>query len=77
MSIEPQPSSKPISGSAAPAQNAWMRLLAWIEAFEDALNTSYDEIQDRRILALELDVARLKQRLDATAIDDPYRAELP
>jgi hypothetical protein len=42
--------------------SAWRRFLAWVQAFEEAMDTSYDEIQDRRILALERKVASLRSR---------------
>ena len=59
----------------SPAQNApkspWRRFLAWIEAMEDAMDVSYDDVQDRRILALENEVARLRTNfaLDQAADD--------
>jgi hypothetical protein len=69
MSVEPQLSPNPVSDNAAREPSAWQRFLIRLEAIDDALNTSYDEIQDRRILALEKEVESLKQRLDAIAVD--------
>lgn len=55
-------SNEPGVAVEAPQTRAglWHRLLAWVAAFEKAMDTSYDEIQDRRILALEREVSALK-----------------
>ncbi len=43
---------------------AFQRLLRWAQALEAAVDVSYDDVQDRRILALERDVASLRQAID-------------
>ena len=60
----------PDSGSHEPS--AWRRLVAWLQAFDEAMDTSYDDIQDRRILVLEREVAGLKARLGG-----PFVVEAP
>ena len=49
--------------------SAWRRLWAWLRAVEETLNTVYDDIQDRRILALERDVAGLRAAMGAPRAD--------
>ena len=61
MSIE----EKASMASAAKDANAWRRFLAWLAAFEEAMDFTYDDLQDQRILRLEREVADLKARLDS------------
>ena len=67
MSIEqPRPAG---FGDLAPRTSAWRRFLTWSSAIAEAMDTSYDEIQDRRILALEGEVIRLRKLLDGKSVD--------
>ncbi len=61
------------STSIAP-RTAWQRFWAWLKAFGEAVDTSYDEVQDRRILALEREVARLRRKVAAVEADAPESA---
>ena len=45
----------------------WQRFLERFAAVDDALNTGYDELQDRRIARLESEVEDLKARLDSNS----------
>lgn len=57
-------SSEPRSTGAHAAKkaSAWRRFVAWMFALEEAMDASYDEVQDRRIFALELEVANLRSK---------------
>ncbi len=52
--------------TAPPMQgaSAWRRLWTWLRDAEEALETTHDDIQNRRILALEREVASLRAALD-------------
>ncbi len=76
MSTESQ-SPKRVSPDTSREPSAWRRFWAWAAAFDEALNTSPAEIQDRRILALEREVAGLKRRYAARTIEDSVQAERP
>ena len=42
----------------------WQRILAGLRWFDDAVDFSYDDIQDRRIARVEKELAALKSRLE-------------
>ena len=63
---QPRPAG---SDDRAPRASAWHRFLTWSNAIAEAMDTSYDEIQDRRILALEGEVIRLGKLLDGKSVD--------
>lgn len=71
MSIEPKTQSHPSSSHDSRDASAWRKFLTWADGIERAMDTSYDDIQDRRILRLEREVASLKVTLDATAAQVP------
>ncbi len=57
MSVEP-------NADGSPRPSAWRRCVAWLRAIEEVMETSYDDVQDRRLLALEEDVARLREAIN-------------
>jgi hypothetical protein len=65
MSTEEEPSK----ALAAKDANAWRRFLAWLAALEEAMDFTYDDLQDQRILRLEREVADLKAWLDSISGD--------
>ena len=53
-----------MTADARPA-SVWRRLWLWLRAVEEAMDLTYDDIQDRRIRVLESEVAALRVALDA------------
>ena len=64
MSAETDHSSKPFSNSVTQEPGRWHRFVSWVSAIDEALNTSYDDIQDRRIVMLEQELADFKRELN-------------
>ena len=67
MSIETPKSLAQAPIGARREPGAWRRFWAWLAAVEAAMDTSCDDIQDRRILALERKVAMLAERVPAAS----------
>ncbi len=55
-------STDPAAGSGR-SPGAWGRLWAWLQAFETAMETTYDDLQDRRLIALEREMAEVRAAL--------------
>ena len=68
-----EPVAPPPAPDEPPRRGAWGRLLTWVAAFEEAMDTSYDDIQDRRIAALERDVAALRGQIESDGAEGPRK----
>ena len=54
------------AGASSPGpKSRQARLWAWLRAFDETLHLSYDDIQDRRIAALEREMQRLQAHVQA------------
>lgn len=59
--------------AAGTGTTRWARFWTRLQEVGEAMELSYDELQDRRILALEQEVMQLREALDTAAPDRPGR----